>query len=194
MQQPPPQPQYGQYGPYAPSTPYYAQPTPRPVVPPAELSGLWEPQPPRSKAGRRLRFVLTVLYFPFHVMLWLIIMAFVVVYGLVMEFVCGILPFLERPVLKVLDRTIGYFPARPRWWTSWGELQREDDPAFHRERIEKHLRKQKPKQRTTLIRTHKHRCVGARTLLEIAVPHGWTLSDGAPARLREGIELSRTTR
>ncbi|MFG3154338.1 hypothetical protein ACGF7W_20090 [Streptomyces sp. NPDC048219] len=185
---------YPQVGHQAQAHPAYTQPAPWPTAPPpaAALSAVWEPRPPRSKTDRRLRYTLTVLYFPFHVVLWLAITAFVVAYGLVMEVVCGILPFLERPVMNLVDRTLGVFPARPRWWTSWSELRREDDPAFHRERIEKQLRKQKPTQRTTLIWTHKYRCVGARGLLDIAAPHGWTLSEGAPARLREGIELSRT--
>ncbi|MEU0740861.1 hypothetical protein [Streptomyces sp. NPDC006134] len=132
-----------------------------------------------------------MLYFPFHVVLWVVIMALLLAYGLVMEVVCGILPFLERSAEKGATRALGLFPARPRWWTTWGELRHEDDPAFHRERIEKLLRKQKSDRRTVDIAAHLYRCVGVRGLLEIAGPYGWTLDERATVRPREKVGLSR---
>ncbi|CAL9337090.1 hypothetical protein SUDANB58_00189 [Streptomyces sp. enrichment culture] len=132
-----------------------------------------------------------MLHFPFHVVLWAVVVALLVACALVMELVCGILPFLERPVEKAAVRALDPFPARPRWWMTWGELRHEEDPAFHRGRVEKLLRKQRSDRRTTDVAAHLYRCLGVRGLLEIAGPHGWTLDAQAAVRPHEKVRLSR---
>lgn len=164
----------------------------RPAAVPAALSDLWEPRPPRSRAGRWVRFALTVLHFPFHVVLWLVLSALLVAYALVMELVFAILPFLEGPAEKAVDRSLGAVPIRPRWWTTWGELRHEDDPAFHRARLEKRFRKLNGKLRKTVVGAHLYRCAGLRVLFEIAAPYGWTLDEGATVRSHREIRLSRS--
>lgn len=164
---------------------------PRSIVAPGPYDGPeWGPRPPRSRAGLVTRFVLTVLYFPLHVVLWIVVAALFLVVAQVAELVCAVLPFLEKHADGLFDRWAERFPVRPRWWVSWPELRHEGDAAYAAERVERHLAKRTEQARKTAnvkesYGVHRYRAIGARAVLEIAWRYGWSVDEqkrNEPAR------------
>jgi hypothetical protein len=156
----------------------------------------WGPQPPRSRAGLAIRFVLTVVYFPLHVALFILVVAIVLVCAQVAEVVCTILPFLEKHAENLFGRWLEIFPLRPRWWVSWPEIEHEGDAAYFAKRVEKHMAKRtksapKGKSSEQSYDVHRYRAIGAGGLLEIAQRYGWHLDESKRNRPTHRIHLRR---
>ncbi|MEU3990338.1 hypothetical protein AB0F24_18500 [Streptomyces platensis] len=182
----PPPPTYAPYG----QSGNAAAPPSRPKSPPPPSD--WDPAPPRSRAGLIVRHVCTLLYFPFHVLLLIVLFAAVYAFGLVGE----LLIFFDKPMLRLLEWALDPFPFRPRWWVTPRELRHEraGDPEFYRGWVGEQLGRPKPAVTTTFIRFHVYRGIGARGLLEVAAEHGWQPDPDRRLRPLRQVHLIRTAR
>ncbi|OKI08049.1 hypothetical protein A6A06_34910 [Streptomyces sp. CB02923] len=123
--------------------------------------------------------------------MWVAVFALVLAFGLVGEIVLAVLFFLEKPALRLMERTLSFVPVRPKWWATWREIRHEGEPGFPRTRIEEELNGRKPKITTAPLRAHLYRGIGPRAALEIAASLGWQLDHSVPARPRAELNLRR---
>ncbi|AZP16804.1 hypothetical protein EJC51_12185 [Streptomyces aquilus] len=158
----------------------------------------WAPERSRSKGQLTARFVLTVLYTPVQIVLWLAALAAFLVVGLVTEIITVLSTSYEQGLFKAMDRVLDPLAKWPSWCVSWPELRHEGDTAYYRARVEKRVGRwtkrasvpRKPgKPRPPVecaIPVRDYRGVGGWYVAQVALAQGWELR---PSDVRKEVRL-----
>ncbi|WP_257040396.1 hypothetical protein [Streptomyces sp. TLI_55] len=145
-----------------------------------------------------VRFVLTVLYTPVQIVLWLVALAAFLVVGLATEIITVFSTSYEQGLFKAMDRVLDPLAKWPSWCVSWPELRHEGDAAYYRARVEKKVgrwtkrasvprKAGKPRPPVECaIPLRDYRGVGGAYVAQVALAQGWELR---PTDVRKEVRL-----
>ncbi|MGQ4385304.1 hypothetical protein [Streptomyces sp. SAS_270] len=158
----------------------------------------WAPERVRPKGQLVVRFVLTVLYTPVQIVMWIAALAVFLAVGLVTEIITIFSTSYEQGLFKAMDRVLDPLSKWPSWCVSWPELRHEGDTAYYRARVEKAVgrwtakasaprdsKKTRPPVECA-IPLRDYRGVGGGYVAQVALAQGWELR---PTDVRKEVRL-----
>ncbi|WP_327716264.1 hypothetical protein OG381_13035 [Streptomyces sp. NBC_00490] len=158
----------------------------------------WTPERVRPRGQLTLRFVLTVLYTPVQIVLWIVALAVFLAVGLVTEIITVFSSSYEQGLFKTMDRVLDPLSKWPAWCVSWPELRHEGDSAYYRARVEKKVgrwtaKASGPRKPGTprppvecAVPVRDYRGVGGWYVAQVAAAQGWELR---PTDVRKEVRL-----
>ncbi|MEW2625830.1 hypothetical protein [Streptomyces sp. NPDC048106] len=96
----------------------------------------WEPPPARHRGWLAVRFVASLLYWPVHVLLCVLIFGAVMAWAAVMDVVTAFSELAERAAERQGDLLTGPM-SLPSWYVGLREVRHEGDADYYRARVDR---------------------------------------------------------